>query len=83
METIVVECTWQLFVDGAANKKGSRIGIVMVSPDGITLEKSLRLKFVAINNEAKYEALLAGLKAVQKLSGKTIRAYCDSRLVVG
>ena len=83
METIVVECTWQLFVDGAANKKGSGIGIVMVSPDDITLEKSLRLKFVAINNEAKYKALLAGLKAMQKLGGKTIRAYCDSRLVVG
>ena len=81
METVVAECTWQLFVDGAANKKGSRIGIVMVSPDSITLEKSFRLGFVAINNEAKYEVLLVDLKVVQKLGGKTIKAYCDSRLV--
>ena len=70
-------------MDGVANKKGSGIGIVMVSPDGITLEKSFRLVFVATNNEAKYETLLVGLKAVQKLGGKIIKAYCDSRLVVG
>jgi len=51
-------------VDGAANKKGSEIGVVMVSPDGITLEKSLRLKFLATNNEAEYEASLVGLNVV-------------------
>ena len=55
----------------------------MISQDGITLEKSLRLGFLATNNEAKNEALLAGLTAVQKLRGKTLKAYYDSRLVVG
>ncbi|XP_075664858.1 uncharacterized protein LOC142634446 [Castanea sativa] len=83
VETVVTQYSWQLFVDGAANKKRSRIGIVMVSPDDITLEKSFRLGFLATNNEAEYEALLVGLNTVQKLGGKTVRAYCDSRLVVG
>jgi len=46
-------------VDGTTNQKGSRIGIVMISPNGITLEKSQRLGFLATNNEAEYEALLA------------------------
>lgn len=55
----------------------------MISQDGITLEKSLRLGFLATNNEAKNEALLAGLTAVQKLRGKTLKAYYDSRLIVG
>ena len=55
----------------------------MISQDGITLEKSLRLGFLATNNEAKNEALLARLTAVQKLGGKTLKAYYDSRLVVG
>ena len=55
----------------------------MISPDGITLEKSLRLGFSATNNKAEYEALLAGLTAMQKLGGKVIRAYCDSKLIVG
>ena len=70
-------------MDGTANQKGSRIGIVMISPDGITLEKSLRLGFSATNNEAEYEALLAGLIAMQKLGSRTIRAYCDLRLIIG
>ena len=48
-------------MDGVANQKGLGIGIVMISPDGITLEKSLRLSFSTTNNEAEYEALLAGL----------------------
>lgn len=36
---------WKLYVDGAANQKGSGIGILMVSPDVIVIEKSLRLGF--------------------------------------
>ena len=83
VEMVIAQCTWQLFMDGAANKKGSKIRIVMLSPDGITLEKSLRLRFLATNNEVEYKALLAGLNVVQKLGGKTLRAYCDSRLVDG
>ena len=70
-------------MDGTANQKGSRIGIVMISPNGITLEKSLRLGFSATNNKVEYEALLVGLIAMQKLKGKIIMACCDSRLIVG
>ena len=43
---------WKLYVDGAANQKGSRVGIVIVSPDRITIENSLRLGFSATNNES-------------------------------
>ena len=59
MGLMEVQQVWQLFVDGTTNQKGSRIGIVMISPNGITLEKSQRLGFSATNNEAEYEALLA------------------------
>ena len=37
------------------------MGLVVVSPEKITIEKSLRLGFSATNNEAKYEALLLGM----------------------
>jgi hypothetical protein len=57
---------WELFVDGASNSKGSGAGIVLVSPDGLVLEQAVRLKFSASNNEAKYEALLIGLKTAKK-----------------
>ena len=55
---------WELYVDGAANQRGSGVGLVMVSPEKITIEKSLRLNFSATNNEAKYEALLRGMMMV-------------------
>lgn len=70
-------------MDGATHNKGFGIGIVMVSPDGITFEKSLRFGFLATNNEAEYKALLAGLNSMQKFGGKTLKAYYDSMLVVG
>ena len=47
------------------------------------IEKSLRLGFLATNNEAKYEALLAGMAMVKKLGGEVIEVYSDSQLVVG
>ena len=74
---------WELYVDGAANQRGSGVGLVLVSPEKITIEKSFRLNFSATNNEAEYEALLQGMQMVQKLGGKAVRAFSDSRLVVG
>ena len=52
-----VQCLppWELYVDGAANQRGSGVGLVMVSPEKITIEKSLRLGFSTTNNEAEYE----------------------------
>ena len=38
-----------------------------MSPEKITIEKSLRLSFSATNNEAEYEVLLMGMMMVQKI----------------
>ena len=38
--------------------------------------------FLATNNEAKYEALLMGMTVVQKMGGKVVEIFSDSRLVV-
>ena len=73
---------WRVYVDGAANQRGSGIGLVLISPDGIAIEKSLRLGFSATNNEAKYEALLQRMTMVQKLGGRVMEAFLDSKLVV-
>ena len=78
---------WELYVDRAANQRGSGVGLVLVSPEKITIEKSLRLNFSATNNEAEYEAeyeaLLKGMVMVQKIGGKAVRVFSDSKLVVG
>ena len=49
---------WKVYVDGTANQRRSGVGLVLISPEKITIEKSLRLGFSATNNEAEYEALL-------------------------
>ena len=51
-------------MDGATNQRGSGVGLVLVSPEKIIIEKSLRLGFSAMNNEAEYEALLMGMMMV-------------------
>ena len=82
---ISVQCStpWEVYVDGAANQRGSGVGLVLVSPEKITIEKSLRLGFSATNNEAEYEVLLMGMMMVQKMGRKTVKVYSDSKLVVG
>ena len=57
--------------------------LVVVSPEKIIIEKSLRLDFSATNNKAKYEALLVGMTMVQKVGGRTVELFSDSMLVVG
>ena len=55
---------WEAYVDGASNQKVSGVGLVLVSPEKVVVEKSLRLDFPATNNEAEYETLLEGMAMV-------------------
>ena len=74
---------WKVYVDGAANQRGSAVGLVLISLEKTIIEKSLKLGFSATNNEAEYEALLQGMAMVQKMGGKIVEMFSDSRLVVG
>ena len=73
---------WEVYVDGASNQKGSGFGLVLISPEKVIIEKSLRLGFSATNNEAEYEALMMGMSTVQRMGGKSVKVFSDSRLVV-
>ena len=73
---------WKVFVDGASSALGAGAGIVVITLEGIKLEHSFRLSFKALNNEAKYEALLAGLRVVSDLGAKEVEVYSNSQLVV-
>ena len=37
---------------------------------------------MAINNEAEYEALLMGMAMTQRMGGKSVKVFSDSRLVI-
>jgi len=53
---------WILSVDGAPNVQGSGAGIILEGSDGVLVEHSLKSAFQASNNQAEYEALLAGMR---------------------
>lgn len=63
---------WTLHVDGAFNVHECGAGIVLSAPDGTNVEYALRFQFKTTNNEAEYEALLAGLRLAQDLGAKKI-----------
>ena len=59
-----------MYVDGSSTKNGCGAGIIYESPEGDKFEYALRFKFQASNNEAEYEALLAGIRMC-KAAGAT------------
>ncbi|CAL9017932.1 unnamed protein product, partial [Prunus brigantina] len=73
---------WILHVDGSANQQGCGAGLVLTTPDGGKLEYALRFSFRTSNNEAEYEALLAGLRLAKSMSAKQISIHSDSQLIV-
>ena len=73
---------WKLSVDGAANAQGSGVGLILTSPEGIDIEYALRFGFRASNNEAEYEAVIAGLNLAYSMEVDQLEVYSDSQLVI-
>ena len=83
------EGLWSMDFDGAVGKDGAGIGIWIQSP--VFQPKKVpsnvrvcayKLAFDCSNNEAEYEALIAGLKILKKLNAKRISVYGDSELII-
>ena len=74
--------SWKVYKDRASNQKGAGVGIVLVTPEKLIMEKSLQLGFSTTNNEAEYKALLARIVMVRLLGGEMVELYFDFRLIV-
>ncbi|GJV47560.1 reverse transcriptase domain-containing protein [Tanacetum coccineum] len=72
---------WILFTDGSSCTDGSGAGLILTNPEGMEFTYALRFRFDATNNEAEYEALIAGLKIAEQMGVKNLQANVDSRLV--
>ena len=73
---------WKLSIDGATKAQGSGAGLILTSLEGIDIEYALRFGFQAPNNEAEYEAIIAGLNLAHSLEIDQLEVYNDSQLVV-
>nr|GEY54276.1 reverse transcriptase domain-containing protein [Tanacetum cinerariifolium] len=67
--------------DGSSCVDGSGVGLILTNPDGVEFTYALRFQFAASNNEAEYEALIAGLRIATQIGVKNIQANVDSKLV--
>nr|KYP48299.1 Retrovirus-related Pol polyprotein from transposon 17.6 [Cajanus cajan] len=72
---------WTMHVDGSSNNQGSGAGIILQAPTGLILEQSLRFAFKTSNNQAEYEALLAGLRLAQEIGARRVVCWTDSKVV--
>ncbi|CAJ2646545.1 unnamed protein product [Trifolium pratense] len=72
---------WTIFVDGASSATGAGAGIILENENGLLIEVSLALSFPTSNNQAEYEAFLAGLRLAEDVQAKEIKIYTDSQLV--
>ncbi|GJT59399.1 reverse transcriptase domain-containing protein [Tanacetum coccineum] len=72
---------WILFTDGSSCTYGFGAGLLLINTEGMEFTYALRFRFDATNNEAKYEALIAGLRIAEQMGVKNLQANVDSRLV--
>ncbi|KAK1558900.1 hypothetical protein Q3G72_008053 [Acer saccharum] len=71
-----------LYTDSASNQVGYGAGIVLIDPEGIECSHCFRFKFNGTNNEAEYEALLAGMKVAKELRVNFRLVRSDSQFVI-
>ncbi|GJS50843.1 reverse transcriptase domain-containing protein [Tanacetum coccineum] len=72
---------WVLFTDGSSCIDGSGAGLIITNPEGMEFTYALRFRFNSANNEAEYEALIAGLQIAGQMGVQNLQANMDSKLV--
>ena len=77
---------WWLYFDGFANQSGFGIGILLISPQGYHIPRSVRLAFFdhhqLMNNVVEYEACITGLETTLDLGVRQLEIQGDSNLVI-
>ncbi|GJV45225.1 reverse transcriptase domain-containing protein [Tanacetum coccineum] len=81
LATDIPQEPWTLFTDGSSCIDRSGDGLILTSPKGTEFTYVLRFQFTDSNNEAEYEALIAGLRIVTQMGVRNVRVSVDSKLV--
>nr|GEW10152.1 reverse transcriptase domain-containing protein [Tanacetum cinerariifolium] len=68
-----------LFTNGSSCVDGSGAGLILANPKGVEFTYTLRFQFAASNNEAEYEALIAGLRIATQMGVKNVQVNVDSK----
>jgi ribonuclease HI len=71
-----------MYFDGLACEDGCGIGILLVSPRGVTYSFSVRLPAPCTNNLAEYEAVRKGTELLLEARAEAVEVFGDSNLVI-
>ena len=63
---------WNIYTDGSSNRRAGGAGVVIQTPQGDKIQCMIRLDFPTTNNEAEYEALVAGLDLAKAAGAENI-----------
>ena len=68
-------------MDGSSNWHIGGAGVVIQTSKGDKIECMIRLDFPTTNNEAEYEALVAGLDLAKATGAKNMVVHCNSQVI--
>jgi ribonuclease HI len=71
-----------MYFDGSTCEYGCGIGILLVSPQGVTYSFSVRLPAPCTNNLAEYEAVRKGLELLLEAGAEAVEIFGNSKLVI-
>jgi ribonuclease HI len=69
-------------VDGSSNTNGCGARVILENSNSMAIEYSLKFDFPTSNNQAEYEACLAGIRMAKELGLNAVTISSDSKLVV-
>ena len=72
---------WSIHTNGSSNQRSGGAGVVIQAPEGDKIECIIRLDFPTTNNEAEYEALVAGLDLARAADAENMIMHCDSQVI--
>ena len=72
-----------MYIDGSAASGIGGVGVILFSPEKDILKYGVKLQFLAMNNEAEYEAVLTSLRVAKALGVRNLRLNSDSKLMTG
>ncbi|XP_065622551.1 uncharacterized protein LOC136064573 [Quercus suber] len=74
---------WNIHTNGSSNKKAGGTEVLIQTTDGEKIKCMIRQDFPTTNNEAEYEALVAGLDLARAAGAEDMVVHCDSQVIIG